>query len=129
MCEALKRAFVICVFTYLQVFKSTKTVFPSLCLPVPLLCFVCVFPSISPLDCRKFPIKFPPGRLCFSCKAVGQRGMLYEKSCVSPVLCGLTEEKFAMGLNFTFTSDKSVHIDQLLSSCLLSVLLTCMYAQ
>ncbi|XP_030638876.1 sperm acrosome membrane-associated protein 4-like [Chanos chanos] len=76
---------------------------------VPLFCYTCVFPSISPLDCIKYPTKCPPGQLCLSSRAIGQRGefqiVLYEKSCVLPSLCGITGEKFAMGLNFTFTND------------------------
>ncbi|XP_073673597.1 sperm acrosome membrane-associated protein 4-like [Garra rufa] len=76
---------------------------------VPLFCYTCVFPAISPLDCLKFPTMCPPGQLCLSSKAVAQRGdfqvVLYEKSCVLPALCGLKGEKFAMGLNFTFTND------------------------
>ncbi|CDQ58060.1 unnamed protein product [Oncorhynchus mykiss] len=76
---------------------------------VPLFCFTCVFPAISPLDCIKFPQKCPPGQQCLSSKAVGKRGefsvTLYEKSCVLSALCGLTGEKYAMGLNFTFTNE------------------------
>ncbi|KAM6910427.1 tektin-like protein 1 [Xenentodon cancila] len=75
----------------------------------PLFCYTCVFPTISPLDCIKFPIKCPPGQLCLSSRAVGQKGdfrvVLYEKSCVLPVLCGVTGEKYTMGLNFTFTNE------------------------
>ncbi|XP_077063931.1 sperm acrosome membrane-associated protein 4-like isoform X2 [Siphateles boraxobius] len=109
---------------------------------VPLFCYTCVFPSISPLDCLKFPTRCSPGQLCLSSKAVGQRGdfqvTLYEKSCALPVLCGLTGEKFAFGLNFTFTSDCC---DTLLcngisatsagvwSSTLLSLLLALLYSQ
>ncbi|XP_051535132.1 sperm acrosome membrane-associated protein 4-like [Myxocyprinus asiaticus] len=75
----------------------------------PLFCYTCVFPAISPLDCLKFPTRCPPGQLCLSSKSVGKRGdfqvILYEKSCVLPVFCGITGEKFAMGVNFTFTND------------------------
>ncbi|XP_067307715.1 sperm acrosome membrane-associated protein 4-like [Pseudorasbora parva] len=109
---------------------------------VPLFCYTCVFPSISPLDCLKFPTRCPPGQLCLSSKAVGQRGdfkvILYEKSCALPALCGLTGEKFALGLNFTFTNDCC---DTLLcngisstsagmwSSTLLPLVLALLYAQ
>ncbi|MGH0143130.1 UNVERIFIED_CONTAM: hypothetical protein FKN15_053223 [Acipenser sinensis] len=34
----------------------------------------------------------------------GLQLVLYEKSCVLPSLCGLTGEKIAMGINFTFTN-------------------------
>ncbi|TRY93341.1 hypothetical protein DNTS_007724 [Danionella cerebrum] len=107
---------------------------------VPLLCYTCVFPSISPLDCLKFPITCPLGQVCLSSKAVGLRGdleiVLYEKSCALPALCGLTGSKFAMGLNFTFSSDccetmlcngSTASSAFFWSSTLLSLLLTVMY--
>ncbi|KAG7469621.1 hypothetical protein MATL_G00130760 [Megalops atlanticus] len=76
---------------------------------VSLFCYTCVFPAISPLDCIKFPQKCPPGHLCLSSTAVGTRGdfrvVLYEKSCVLSALCGLTGEKYTMGINFTFSND------------------------
>ncbi|XP_072548022.1 sperm acrosome membrane-associated protein 4-like [Salminus brasiliensis] len=76
---------------------------------VPLFCYTCVFPAISPLDCIRYPTRCPPGQLCLSSKAIGQKGefqvVLYEKSCVISSLCGITGEKFAMGLNFTFTNE------------------------
>ncbi|KAL7849181.1 hypothetical protein SRHO_G00208040 [Serrasalmus rhombeus] len=76
---------------------------------VPLFCYTCVFPAISPLDCIRYPTRCPPGQRCLSSKAIGQRGdfqvVLYEKSCVLPSLCGIAGEKFAMGLNFTFTNE------------------------
>ncbi|XP_028837351.1 sperm acrosome membrane-associated protein 4-like [Denticeps clupeoides] len=76
---------------------------------VPLFCYTCVFPALSPLDCIRFPQKCPPGHRCLSSKATAQKGdiklVLYEKSCVLPILCNLTGEKYAMGLNFTFTND------------------------
>lgn len=64
--------------------------------------------------------------------------VLYEKSCVLPALCGLTGEKFALGLNFTFTNDccdtllcngVSSSSAFFLSSSLLSLLLTLFYLQ
>ncbi|XP_061086399.1 sperm acrosome membrane-associated protein 4-like [Conger conger] len=76
---------------------------------VPLYCFTCVFPTISPLDCIKYPQKCPPGQLCLSSAAVGKRGdfrvVLYEKSCILSSLCGISGEKYAMGINFTFTNE------------------------
>ncbi|XP_048017853.1 sperm acrosome membrane-associated protein 4-like [Megalobrama amblycephala] len=113
--------------------------FPSV---VPLFCYTCVFPSISPLDCLKFPTRCAPGQLCLSSKAVGQRGdfkvILYEKSCVIPALCGITGEKYALGLNFTFTNDCcdtllcngiSTSSAYIWSSTLLSLLLALLYSQ
>lgn len=121
-----------------------------ICTSVPLFCYTCVFPTISPLDCIRFPLKCPPGQLCLSSRAVGEKGefnsshwksnlnesklrkrsekgqrrlgeecvsvicfflsgdfrvVLYEKSCVLPSLCGITGEKYALGLNFTFTNE------------------------
>uniref|UniRef100_A0A8C5G3M2 Ly6 domain containing, pigment cell n=1 Tax=Gouania willdenowi TaxID=441366 RepID=A0A8C5G3M2_GOUWI len=74
----------------------------------PLFCYTCVFPTISPLDCIKFPLKCPSGQLCLSSRAVGEKGdfrvVLYEKSCVLPSMCGVTGVKYTMGLNFTFTN-------------------------
>ncbi|XP_038163625.1 protein Bouncer-like [Cyprinodon tularosa] len=73
-----------------------------------LFCYTCVFPAVSPLDCIRFPLRCPPGQLCLSSRAVGQKGdfqvVLYEKSCVLPSLCGVRGERFALGLNFTFTN-------------------------
>ncbi|XP_063054442.1 protein Bouncer-like [Engraulis encrasicolus] len=80
-------------------------------LPVvaPLFCYTCVFPAVSPLHCIRYPMKCPPGHQCLTSRAVGQRGdvsvVLYEKSCILSSLCGLSGEKYAMGLNFTFTNE------------------------
>uniref|UniRef100_A0A669DRY5 Ly6 domain containing, pigment cell n=1 Tax=Oreochromis niloticus TaxID=8128 RepID=A0A669DRY5_ORENI len=80
-----------------------------ICTSAPLFCYTCVFPTISPLDCIRFPLKCPPGQLCLSSRAVGEKGdfrvVLYEKSCVLPSLCGITGEKYALGLNFTFINE------------------------
>ncbi|XP_069571188.1 sperm acrosome membrane-associated protein 4-like [Brachyistius frenatus] len=74
-----------------------------------LFCYTCVFPAVSPLACIRFPLRCPPGQRCLSSRAVGEKGdirvILYEKSCVLPVLCGLTGHKFTAGLNFTFTNE------------------------
>uniref|UniRef100_A0A8D3DE55 UPAR/Ly6 domain-containing protein n=1 Tax=Scophthalmus maximus TaxID=52904 RepID=A0A8D3DE55_SCOMX len=83
--------------------------FCSLPAVVPLFCYTCVFPTVSPLDCIRFPLKCPSGQLCLSSRAVGENGhvrvVLYEKSCILPSLCGVTGEKYTMGLNFTFTNE------------------------
>ncbi|KAM8825926.1 uncharacterized protein ACB058_019379 [Synchiropus picturatus] len=74
-----------------------------------LFCYTCVFPAISPADCITFPLKCPPGQICLSSKAVGEKGdyrvVLYERSCILPSLCGIMGSKIAMGLNFTFTNE------------------------
>ncbi|KAL2083862.1 hypothetical protein ACEWY4_019380 [Coilia grayii] len=87
-------------------------ILPLLCLlpaVAPLFCYTCVFPAISPLHCIRYPQKCPPWHQCLTSRAVGQRGdtriVLYEKSCIPSSLCGLSGEKFAMGLNFTFTNE------------------------
>ncbi|KAM3614692.1 uncharacterized protein V6R79_018066 [Siganus canaliculatus] len=76
---------------------------------VPLFCYTCVFPAISPLDCIRYPMKCPPGQVCLSSRAVGEKGdfhvVLYEKSCILPSMCGVTGQKYTMGINFTFTNE------------------------
>lgn len=146
----------------IKLFKAIFCVNLHACPSVPLFCYTCVFPAISPLDCIRYPLKCPPGQVCLSSRAVGQRGegalshlttfkyiktekknwerkqagrsvvsfqravvrvspkmmfltnlwfsggfrvVLYEKSCILPSFCGITGEKQAMGLNFTFTND------------------------
>uniref|UniRef100_A0A8C7JH52 UPAR/Ly6 domain-containing protein n=1 Tax=Oncorhynchus kisutch TaxID=8019 RepID=A0A8C7JH52_ONCKI len=72
-----------------------------LSLSVPLFCFTCVFPAISPLDCIKFPQKCPPGQLCLSSKDVGEHG----ESSFRYIDCVCVPACFSMGLNFTFTNE------------------------
>lgn len=50
------------------------------CASVPLFCYTCVFPAISPLDCIRFPLKCPPGQVCLSSRAVGEKGEGHRKS-------------------------------------------------
>ncbi|XP_077577529.1 uncharacterized protein LOC144199634 [Stigmatopora nigra] len=75
---------------------------------VPLFCYTCVFPAVSPLECIRFPLMCPAGQVCLFSKVVGEKGemrvVLSEKSCIHPSLCGLTGHKSIMGLNFTFTN-------------------------
>uniref|UniRef100_A0A3Q2PE87 Ly6 domain containing, pigment cell n=1 Tax=Fundulus heteroclitus TaxID=8078 RepID=A0A3Q2PE87_FUNHE len=104
--------FCICVVSDFEIYIFFYFCFPdsaNLDLCISLFCYTCVFPAISPLDCIRFPLKCPPGQLCLSSRAEGQRGdfrvVLYEKSCVLPALCGVTGEKYALGLNFTFTNE------------------------
>ncbi|KAL4604844.1 prostate stem cell antigen [Arapaima gigas] len=74
-----------------------------------LQCFTCVFPAISPVDCLRFPQECPAGQRCLSSVAIGTRGtlrlVLYEKSCAFASQCGLSGEKSAAGLNFTYTNE------------------------
>ncbi|XP_041091415.1 protein Bouncer-like [Polyodon spathula] len=85
---------------------TVAPLFPSL--GEGLKCYTCVFPAISPIDCIKYPRTCASGNRCLSSAAVGRTGgvqlVIYEKSCILPSLCGLTGEKFAMGINFTFTN-------------------------
>ncbi|XP_072317709.1 protein Bouncer-like [Eucyclogobius newberryi] len=80
----------------------------SLSSVVPLFCYTCVVPAVSPLDCIRFPVKCPAQQLCLSSRAVGRRGdhqvELLERSCVLASMCGQTGHKHTMGLNFTFTN-------------------------
>ncbi|XP_061109384.1 protein Bouncer-like [Conger conger] len=77
---------------------------------VPLRCYTCLFPAITPLDCLKFPLECPPEQRCLASTAIGTRGdaypvILYEKSCAVASQCGLSGQKYAMGLNFTYTNE------------------------
>nr|XP_023658312.1 prostate stem cell antigen-like [Paramormyrops kingsleyae] len=75
---------------------------------VPLLCYTCMFPPISTLDCIRFPLKCNTGQLCLSSRPVGNRSghvVLYEKICALSSLCSLTGEKFVLGVNFTANND------------------------
>ncbi|XP_072530392.1 protein Bouncer-like [Salminus brasiliensis] len=81
------------------------------CLPLAVLsltCYSCMFPAISPLDCLKFPQECPAGQRCLSSEAIGVRGsiviVLHEKSCAVESQCGISGEKHAAGLNFTYTN-------------------------
>ncbi|KPP62910.1 hypothetical protein Z043_118871, partial [Scleropages formosus] len=74
-----------------------------------LRCYTCVFPAISPIDCLKFPQECPAGQRCLSSVAIGTQGtlrlVLYEKSCAFASQCGLSGDKSAAGLNFTYTNE------------------------
>lgn len=80
------------------------------CLPLAagLRCYTCLFPSISPLDCFKFPQECPAGQCCLFSEATARRGALtvsmYEKSCAIPSQCGVSGQKYASGLYFNYTN-------------------------
>ncbi|KAM7373397.1 hypothetical protein PAMP_008248 [Pampus punctatissimus] len=80
------------------------------CLPLAscLHCFTCVFPAISPVDCLMFPQECPAGQRCLSSTATGVRGSLqvkmYEKSCAVPSQCGVSGQKYSIGLYFNYTN-------------------------
>ncbi|XP_047676988.1 sperm acrosome membrane-associated protein 4-like [Tachysurus fulvidraco] len=78
---------------------------------VPLFCYKCVVPAVSPIprDCIHIPTFCPTGQGCLSSKATAQKGdiqvVLREKSCSLPAMCGVTGHKVVMGLNFTYTTE------------------------
>ncbi|XP_005754472.1 prostate stem cell antigen-like [Pundamilia nyererei] len=80
------------------------------CLPLAacLRCYTCMFPSISPLDCLKFPVECPAGQRCLSSVATGTRGplqlTLYEKSCAVASQCDVSGEKYTSGVSFNYTN-------------------------
>ncbi|KAI4900702.1 hypothetical protein NFI96_032245 [Prochilodus magdalenae] len=71
-----------------------------------LTCYTCMFPAISPLDCLQFAQECPAGQRCLFSMATAVRGslsiVLHEKSCAIPSQCGLSGQKQAAGLNFTY---------------------------
>ncbi|XP_061838796.1 prostate stem cell antigen-like [Nerophis lumbriciformis] len=90
--------------------SASQLFFLLCCLPLAncLLCYTCLFPAVSPLDCLKFPQECPAGQRCLSSVATGRRGALqvtmYEKSCAVPSQCGLSGQKYASGLYFNYTN-------------------------
>ncbi|XP_077404966.1 prostate stem cell antigen-like [Vanacampus margaritifer] len=79
------------------------------CLPLAtcLLCYTCLFPAISPMDCLKFRDQCTDGHRCLSSFATATKGALevtfYEKSCALPSQCGVRGQKYYGGLHFNFT--------------------------
>ncbi|XP_023665595.1 protein Bouncer-like [Paramormyrops kingsleyae] len=73
----------------------------------PLSCYICMFPTITPADCL-FTQDCAKGQQCLSSMAIGTQGVfrvvLYEKGCAITSQCGLSGEKFASGLNFTYSN-------------------------
>ncbi|XP_060767570.1 sperm acrosome membrane-associated protein 4-like [Neoarius graeffei] len=75
---------------------------------VCLTCYECLFPAISPLDCRQFPKTCAAGERCLYSTAVAVkdtvRFVLKEKSCATSSQCGVSGEKRTAGLVFTYTT-------------------------
>ncbi|XP_060127137.1 protein Bouncer-like [Zootoca vivipara] len=73
-----------------------------------LRCYTCLFPTISPLDCLKFPTPCGPSQRCLTSVIRGHRGALelviYEKTCGDPSMCGAHGTRPILGTNFTFYS-------------------------
>ncbi|KAG5265064.1 hypothetical protein AALO_G00261040 [Alosa alosa] len=87
-------------------------IFLLCCLPLAVMslrCYTCIFPSISPMDCLKYPQECPAGQRCLASTAVASQGslrlVLYERSCAMPGQCGLSGEKHAAGLNFSYSNE------------------------
>ncbi|XP_028575700.2 lymphocyte antigen 6 complex locus protein G6c [Podarcis muralis] len=73
-----------------------------------LRCYTCLFPTISPLDCLKFPTPCGPSQRCLTSIIRGHRGALelviYEKTCGDSSMCGAHGTRSMLGTNFTFYS-------------------------
>ncbi|KAG7500059.1 hypothetical protein JOB18_007579 [Solea senegalensis] len=73
-----------------------------------LQCYTCLIPTVSPVDCIKFPQECPAGQRCLSSTATAKQGALemtmYEKSCAIPAQCGLSGQKSTAGLKFNYTN-------------------------
>ncbi|XP_066437715.1 ly6/PLAUR domain-containing protein 2-like [Eleutherodactylus coqui] len=71
-----------------------------------LRCYTCLFPTISPMDCIKFPVKCPPNERCLFSTATGKTKnfpfTLHEMSCAVSSLCGISGEKSTLGVNVTY---------------------------
>ncbi|XP_053329078.1 CD59 glycoprotein-like [Spea bombifrons] len=71
-----------------------------------LRCYTCLFPTIAPMECIKFPVTCPPSEKCLISTATGKRGnfqfVLKERSCTVSSLCGTSGEKNTLGINVTF---------------------------
>ncbi|XP_041068355.1 sperm acrosome membrane-associated protein 4-like [Carcharodon carcharias] len=73
-----------------------------------LMCYTCIFPSLTKRDCLKFPRMCQPTETCLLSRAVGKKGsqrlVLYEKGCAPTSLCGVCGTKTAMGIVFTYNN-------------------------
>uniref|UniRef100_A0A803JPJ9 UPAR/Ly6 domain-containing protein n=1 Tax=Xenopus tropicalis TaxID=8364 RepID=A0A803JPJ9_XENTR len=122
---------------------NTSTIFLSLMLLMQsgnsLKCYTCLFPTISPLECLKFPVSCPPSERCLTSTATGRKGdfqfVLHERSCAISSLCDTSGQRSTLGINVTFhntccdtdlcnagTAEKSTLGSILISSLLLLTL-------
>ncbi|KAM3912446.1 lymphocyte antigen 6 complex locus protein G6c [Leptodactylus fuscus] len=71
-----------------------------------LRCYTCLFPTLSPMDCIKFPVQCPPKERCLYSTATGKTKsfpfILHEMSCAVNSLCGISGEKSTLGINVTY---------------------------
>ncbi|KAM4696555.1 uncharacterized protein WCC33_015300 [Rhinophrynus dorsalis] len=71
-----------------------------------LKCYTCLFPSIAPMDCLKFPVTCPPSERCLTSTATGRRGnfqfVIHERGCSITSLCGTSGQRNTLGINVTF---------------------------
>ncbi|XP_040298771.1 lymphocyte antigen 6 complex locus protein G6c [Bufo bufo] len=71
-----------------------------------LRCYTCLFPTLSPIDCIKFPVRCPPNQRCLYSTATGKTKnfpfILHEMSCAVNSLCGISGEKSTLGINVTY---------------------------
>ncbi|KAM9326660.1 lymphocyte antigen 6 complex locus protein G6c [Gastrophryne carolinensis] len=71
-----------------------------------LKCYTCLFPTLSPMDCIKFPVKCPPNERCLYSTATGKTKnfpfVLHEMSCAVNSLCGISGQKNTLGVNVTY---------------------------
>ncbi|XP_053497138.1 sperm acrosome membrane-associated protein 4-like isoform X1 [Ictalurus furcatus] len=75
---------------------------------VCLTCYKCVFPNVSPLDCQQVPKKCAEGERCLHCTSKAVKDsvtfVLKDKGCAKASECGITGQKRAAGLVFTYTT-------------------------
>ncbi|XP_072285824.1 lymphocyte antigen 6 complex locus protein G6c [Pyxicephalus adspersus] len=73
-----------------------------------LRCYTCLFPTLSPMDCIKFPVKCLPGERCLFSTASGKTKnfpfILHEMSCAPSTLCGISGQKNTLGVNVTYSN-------------------------
>ncbi|XP_041429851.1 prostate stem cell antigen-like [Xenopus laevis] len=89
---------------------TTSTIFLSLMLLLQsgdsLKCYTCLFPTISPLECLKFPVSCPPSERCLTSTASGRKGdfqfVLRERGCAINSLCDTSGQRSTLGINVTF---------------------------
>ncbi|XP_060094210.1 CD59 glycoprotein-like [Heteronotia binoei] len=89
-------------------FVSCAALFTLIPSGVALRCYTCLFPTISPLDCLKFPTPCGPSQQCLTSVARGHRGALelviQEKSCGDPSMCWAHGTRSMLGANFTYST-------------------------
>ncbi|KAF7236195.1 Lymphocyte antigen 6G6e, partial [Varanus komodoensis] len=71
-----------------------------------LRCYTCPLPTISPLDCLKFPLPCGPAQKCLTSVMRGRRGafelVIQNKNCGDSSMCGAHGTHSMLGTNFTY---------------------------